>query len=126
MVCSRFLLVLLAGVVCSFCNNDFVSLGRHAWHCEHRITQAERPSAGVDEDANESDVGDPLMAPGVPFAQPEDHCFRDIKKGINLPKSEEQWLTANEYLKSVLSLNPPITVQNLSSRVKLLNDTVYD
>ena len=54
MVCSRFLLVLLTGVVCSFCNNDFVSLGRHAWHCEHRITQAECPSAGVDEDANES------------------------------------------------------------------------
>ena len=54
MVCSRFLLVLLAGVVCSFCSNDFVSLGRHAWHCEHRITQAERPSAGVDADANES------------------------------------------------------------------------
>ena len=153
MVCSRFLLVLLAGVVCSFCNNDFVSLGRHAWHCEHRITQAEHPSAGVDEDANESvttdassrvclvkcccgrlckgnrglkmhqrscrvvlglndqlladlndavltdqesgDVGDPLMASGVPFPQPEDHCFHDIKKGINLPKSEEQWLTAN-------------------------------
>ena len=153
MVCSRFLLVLLTGVVCSFCNNDFVSLGRHAWHCEHRITQAERPSAGVDEDANESvttdassrvclvkcccgrlckgnrglkmhqrscrvvlglndqlradlndavltdqesgDVGDPLMAFGVPSPQPEDHCFPDIKKGINLPKSEEQWLTAN-------------------------------
>ena len=48
-----------------------------------------------------------------------------IKKGINLPKSEEQWLTANDYFKSVLSLNPPITVQNLSSCVKLLNDTVY-
>ena len=73
-------------------------------------------------DQESGDVGDPLMASGVPFPQPEDHCFRDIKKGINLPKSEEQWLTANEYLKSVLSLNPPITVQNLSSRVKLQND----
>ena len=171
-------------MVCSFCSNDFVSLGRHAWRCKHRITPAERPSAGVDEDANESvaadasscvclvkcccgrkskgnrglkmhqrscrvvlglndqlradlndavltdqesgNVGDPLMASGVPSPQPEDHCFPDIKKGINLPKSEEQWLTANEYFKSVLSLNPPITVQNLSSRVKLLNDTVYD
>ena len=77
-------------------------------------------------DQESGDVGDPLMASGVPSPQPEDHCFPKIKKGINLPKSEEQWLTANEYFKSVLSLNPPITVQNLSSRVKLLNDTVYD
>ena len=77
-------------------------------------------------DRESGDVGDPLMASGVPSPQPEDHCFPKIKKGINLPKSEEQWLTANEYFKSVLSLNPPIIVQNLSSRVKLLNDTVYD
>ena len=184
MVSSRFLFVLLAGVVCSLCDKDFVSLSRHAWRCKHRITRTERPSAGVDEDANESvaadassrvclvkcccgrlckgnrglkmhqrscgvilglndqlradlndvvlidqesgDVGDPLMASGVPSPQPEDHCFPEIKKGINLPKCEEQWLTASEYFKSVLSLNPPITVQNLSSCVKLLNDTVYD
>ena len=77
-------------------------------------------------DQESGDVGDPLMASGVPFPQLEDHCFRDIKKGINLPKSEEQWLTANQYFKSVLSLNPPSTVQNLSSRAKLLNDNVYD
>ena len=176
MVCLRFLFVLLAGVVCSFWGNDFVSLGRHAWRCEQRITPAERPSARVDEDANESvaadassrvclvrcccgrlckgnrglkmhqrscrvvlglndqlradlndavltdqesgDVGDLLMASGVPSPQPENHCFHDIKKGINLPKSEDQWLTADEYFKSVLSMNPPITVQNLSSCVK--------
>ena len=135
---------------------------------KHRTTRAERISAGVDEDANESvaadassirlkmhqrscrvvlglndqlradlndavltdqesrDVSDPLMASGVPSPQPEDHCFPDVKKGINLPISEEQWLTADEYFKSILSLNPPITVQNLSSRFKLLNDTVYD
>ena len=58
MVCSRFLFVLLAGVVCSFCGNDFVSLDRHAWRCKHRITRAERPSTGVDEDANESVAAD--------------------------------------------------------------------
>ena len=58
MVCSRFLFVLLAGVVCSFCGKDFVLLGRHAWRCKHRITQEERPSAGVDEDANESVAAD--------------------------------------------------------------------
>ena len=121
---------------------------------KHRITRAERTSAGVDEDANESvaadassirlkmkqrscrvvlglndqlradlndavltdqesgDVSDPLTASGVPSPQPEVHCFPDVKKGINLPISEEQWLTADEYFKSILSLNPPITVQN--------------
>ena len=42
------------------------------------------------------------MASGVPSPQPEDHGFPVITKGINLPKSEEQWLTANEYFKSVL------------------------
>ena len=41
-------------------------------------------------DQETGDVGDPLMASSVPFPQPEDHCFPDIKKGINLPKSEEQ------------------------------------
>ena len=57
MVCSRF-------VRCArwcglfVCGNDFVSLGRHAWRCKHRITRAERPSAGVDEDVNESVAAD--------------------------------------------------------------------
>ena len=138
MVCSRFFFVFLAGVVCSFSGKDFVSLGRHAWRCKHRISRAERPSAGVDEDANESvaadafsrvclvkcccdrlckvnrglkmhqrscrvvlglndqrradlndavltdqesdDVGDPLIASGVPSPQPEDHCFPILKR----------------------------------------------
>ena len=138
MVCSRFFFVFLAGVVCSFCGKDFVSLGRHAWRCKHRISRAERPSARVDEDANESvaadassrvclvkcccgrlckgnrglkmhqrscrvvlglndqrradlndavltdqesgDVGDPLIASGVPSPQPEDHCFPILKR----------------------------------------------
>ena len=38
-------------------------------------------------DQESGDVGDHLMASGVPSPQPEDHCFPDIKKGINLPKS---------------------------------------
>ena len=58
MVCSRVLFVLLAGVVCSFSGNDFVSLGRHAWRCQHRITREKRPSARLDEDANESVAAD--------------------------------------------------------------------
>lgn len=57
--CSWFLLFLLAGVVCMFCRKDFVSLGHHAWRCKHRITRAEHPSAGMDEDVNESVTADP-------------------------------------------------------------------
>ena len=49
-----------------------------------------------------------------------------IKTGINLPKSDDQWITANEYFKSVLFLHPQITAQNLSSSMKLLNDIIYD
>ena len=36
------LLVLLtksvAGLICEFCNKDFISLGRHTWHCKARVT----------------------------------------------------------------------------------------
>lgn len=77
-------------------------------------------------DQESGDVGVPSMASSVPSPQPQDHYFPNIKKGVNLPKSEEQWLTANEYFKSKLSLNPPIPLQNLNSSVELLNDTVYD
>ncbi|CAH3183822.1 unnamed protein product [Porites lobata] len=110
MVCSRFLFVLLAGVVCSFCGKDFVSLGRHA--CRVVLGLNDQLRADLNDavltDQESGDVSDPLTASGVPSPQPEDHCFPD------------------EYFKSILSLNPPITVQNLSSRFKLLNDTVYD
>ena len=31
---------LLLYIVCSFCGNDFVSLGRHIWRCKQRANQA--------------------------------------------------------------------------------------
>ena len=34
--------MLLTCVVCSFCDKDFVTLGRHSWRCKQRINQAER------------------------------------------------------------------------------------
>ena len=67
----------------------------------------------------------PLITSGVSSLEPGDYGFPDIKTGINLPKSDDQWITANEYFKSILFLNPPITAQNLSSSIKLLNDTIY-
>ena len=30
---------IVAGVIFEFCNKDFVSLGRHTWHCKARVTQ---------------------------------------------------------------------------------------
>ena len=29
----------VAGVICEFCNKDFLSLGRHTWRCKSRATQ---------------------------------------------------------------------------------------
>ena len=58
--------------------------------------------------------------------EPGDFGFPDIKTGINLPKSDDEWITPKEYFKSVLFFNPSITAQNLSWSIKLLNDTIYD
>ncbi len=30
-----------SAVICEFCNNDFVKLGRHTWRCTSRITSTE-------------------------------------------------------------------------------------
>ena len=30
---------IVAGVIFEFCNKDFVSLGRHTWHCKAKTTQ---------------------------------------------------------------------------------------
>ena len=68
----------------------------------------------------------PLITSGASSLEPGDYGFPDIKTGINLPRSDDQWITANKYFKSVLFLNPPITAQNLSSSIKLLNDTISD
>ena len=186
MSCPSFLIIFFVGVVCSFCGQDFVSLGRHAWRCKEKIHRAERPSDGekqmpnpvdngprilyvkcccgkvckgnrglkmhqrscrvvwglndelradlnnnntglADQEFNADSVNVPLINSGVPLiTQPEKYSFPEIKQGINLPKTEDQWSTANEYFKSVLLLNLPITAQNLDSSIKLLNDTIYD
>ena len=53
MAYPRFLFILLAGVVCSFCEKDFVSLGRlHAWRCKKR---AERHNVGEEQLPNDHD-----------------------------------------------------------------------
>lgn len=49
-----------------------------------------------------------------------------LKEGINLPKSDSEWSTANDYFKMVLQLNAPIRPQDLNSNIKLLNDVIYN
>ena len=170
MAYPRFLFILLAGVVCSFCETDFVSLGRHAWRCKQRIHRPERHNVGEEQlpndhdpvadtasrvcltkcccgklckenrglkmhqrscrvvlglnvqlraDLNDITLTDQEYGNGsVPSITSGDYGFPDIKTGISLPKSDSPL--------SVLFLNPPITAQNLSSSIKLLNDTIYD
>ena len=55
MAYPRFLLILLAGVVCSFREKDFVSLGRHAWLCKQRIHRAESHNVGEKQLPNDHD-----------------------------------------------------------------------
>ena len=52
--------------------------------------------------------------------------FPFLKKGINLPQSDKEWSTANEYFKFALNLNPPISSQDISSSIVLLNDVIYN
>jgi len=180
MVSSSFLLIFIAGIVCSFCGQDFVSLGRHAWRCKQRMQpedQQEQHQHHNQQNLNNSSVtesndttvkcccgkickgnrglkmhqrscrvisglNDELRTDFISttqhendnneqdddslFIQPDEEIFPDIKVGINLPKSDEQWLTANEYFKSVLQLSPPIRFEDLNSCIQLLNDSIYN
>lgn len=49
-----------------------------------------------------------------------------LKNGINLPKSDSEWSTANSFFKSVLQLNGPIRSHDLNPNIKLLNDVIYN
>ena len=49
-----------------------------------------------------------------------------LKKDINLPQSDKEWSTANEYLKFALNSNPLISSQDICSSIVLLNDLIYN
>ena len=40
-----------------------------------------------------------------------------LRKGINLPKTNSEWLTANEYFKFSILSNPPIKGQYLNAQL---------
>ena len=52
--------------------------------------------------------------------------YPELRKGINLPKSNSEWLTANEYFKFSILSNAPIKSQDLNASIKLLNTTIYN
>ena len=55
----------------------------------------------------------------------QDNSSPDLNRGINLPKSDEEWSTANAFFKSALYSDPPIRSQDINSNIKLLNDVIY-
>ena len=55
-----------------------------------------------------------------------DESFPELKQGINLPKNDSGWQTANDYFKCALQLNDPIRMQDVNSKIKLLNDVIYN
>ena len=89
--------LILVCAICSYCGKNFELLGRHQWRCKQKIHHVEN----VEE---------------FPF----------LKKGINLPQCNIEWSTANEYFKFALNFNPPISSQDISSSIVLLNDVIYN
>ena len=50
--------------------------------------------------------------------------YPELKKGLNLPKTNSEWLTATEHFKFSLIYNPPITSDDLNTSIKVLDDTI--
>ena len=184
MIRSSFIAMLLTCVVCSFCDKDFVTLGRHSWRCKQRINQAEQDppdattrqvpvmqspnvpvssrtvvkcccgkickearglkmhqrSCQVIHGLNDelcADLEEQITTDNTENISENEHngndintvnyeSFPELKKGINLPKNDSEWSTANDYFKCALQPNDPITLQDLNSKIKLLNDAIYN
>ena len=47
MIRSTFIAMLMTCVICSFCGQGFVALGRHSWRYKQRINQAEQDQPGA-------------------------------------------------------------------------------
>jgi len=57
---------------------------------------------------------------------PSVEAFPTLKKGINLPKHDSEWSTANDYFKIALQSFTPITSQNINTNIRQLNETIYN
>ena len=184
MIRSSFIAMLSIFVVCSFCGQDFVALGRHSWRCKQRINQPEQENPG----ATPRPVP-VIQPPNVPLSSRmvvkcccgkickgarglkmhqrscqvvhslnDELCadleeqitndntnnilennnydnnnnnlnhesFPELKKGVKLPKNDSEWSTASDYFKFALQTDHPIASQDINSKIKLLNDAVYN
>ena len=184
MIRSSFVALLLATVVCSFCDQDFVKLGRHSWRCKQRINRAEQaqpdattrsvpvmqsPNVPVSSrtvvkcccgkickgarglkihqrscqvvhglnDELRADLEEQIRTNNTEHVLENDNSesnidtvsntsFPELKKGINLPKNDSEWLKANDYFKCALQLDDPIRLQDANSKVKSLNGIIYN
>ena len=52
MIHSSLLAIFLVFVICSFCERDFVSLGRHSWRCKRRVVEGQEPRTTVNQAIN--------------------------------------------------------------------------
>jgi len=57
---------------------------------------------------------------------PSDETFPTLKKGINLPRNDSEWSTANDYFKIALQSFTPITSQDINTNIRQLNETIYN
>ncbi len=94
-----------------------VILGLNEELLEHVIEQ-EQSSNDCRGDLNE--IGNDTT-----FIDNQDDEYPELKKGINLSKTDSEWLTANEYFKFALAPDPPITSHDLNLSIKHLNETMY-
>jgi hypothetical protein len=50
----------------------------------------------------------------------------DIKAGIKLPKTIEEWNAANEYFKATINLSGSAEITDLNGEVDLLQESIYN
>ncbi|CAB3986993.1 Hypothetical predicted protein [Paramuricea clavata] len=65
MIRSSFICLLLSCVICSFCEKDFVSLGRHEWRCNNKINDrnSNAYSNGTNHSASHGINAEPVITP---------------------------------------------------------------
>ena len=156
-------------VVCSFCDKDFKSLGRHQWQCKQCVSGQHHASVNrplLQPDLNNADSAcntgivkcccgkvckgirglkahcrvivalhgnlyeeleeEVASKEDIVEQQPtNDHGRVEIKPGIRLPNSDNEWQTANDYFRAHLG-GVEIDSQNIESVVENLNTKIYN
>ena len=95
-----------------------VILGLNSELLEDLFEQAE--SNNVDSE----DVDDVRHAENLNSNEHDE--YPKLRRGINIPKTNSEWLTANEYFKFSIISDSPIKCQDLNASINLLNTTIYN